>query len=162
MPRVNPPGVTEVVWVPAIADTAAPTTTELNHANAKDLTGYVRGIPSVPETGNTADTADLSSKFNKRIPASYGGDNLTIEFWRDDDGTDLAYETATRGAEGDWVIPWDGLATAGTFAVSDDVWVYPCTIISRGMGTPGRDEALWFVSESAMTDVPTEKFTLLS
>jgi hypothetical protein len=155
MPRVNPPGVTEAVWVTTIAVPGAPTALECN--NGTDLTSFVRGIPSVPETGNTADTSDLSSKFNKRIPASYGGDNITVELWRD---TDTAYTTLTRGTVGYWVIPWDGLATAGTFVATDKVWIYPCTIISRGMGTPGRDEALWFVSEAALTDVPTEKYTL--
>ena len=159
MPRVNPPEVTEAVWVTTIAVAGAPTSTEVN--NGQDLTSFIRGIPSVPETGNTADTADLSSKFNKRIPASYGGDNITVECWRDDT-TDTAYDTLARGTVGYWVIPWDGLATAGTYIATSVVWIYPCTIISRGMGTPGRDEALWFVSEAAMTDVPTEKYTLLS
>jgi hypothetical protein len=156
MARVNPPGVTEVAWATTLT-IAAPTAAQCEAA--VDLTSFVRGIPSIPETGNTADTADLSSKFNKRIPASYGGDNLTIEFYRDD-ATDTAYTTAVRGTAGFWIIAWDGLASAGTWAIGDDVWAYPATIISRGMGTPGRDEALWFVSESAITSVATEKFSI--
>jgi hypothetical protein len=159
MARVNPPGVTEAVWVPTIAVAGAPTSAECN--GGTDLTSYVRGIPSIPETGNTADTANLSSKFNSRIPASYGGDNITVELWRDDT-TDVAYTTLTRGSVGNWVIPWDGLATAGLFIATSVVWVYPCTIISRGMGTPGRDEAMWFISEGALTAAPTEKYTLLT
>ena len=156
MARVNPPGVTEVVWATTVT-IAAPTAAQCNAG--VDLTSFVRGIPSVPETGNTADTADLSSKFNKRIPASYGGDNLTIEFYQDDT-TDTAYDTLIRSTAGFWIIAWDGLAATGTFAIGDDVWVYPVTIMSRGMGTPGRDEALWFVSEAAITSVATEKFTI--
>jgi hypothetical protein len=153
---VNPPGVTEVAWA-TVLTIAAPTAAQCDAG--VDMTSYVRGIPAVPETGNTADTADLSSKFNKRIPASYGGDNLTIEFYQDDT-TDVAYDTLLRGTVGYWLVAWDGLATPGTWAVGDDVWAYPVTLISRGMGTPGRDEALWFVSEAAITAVATEKFNI--
>jgi hypothetical protein len=161
MARVNPPGVTEVWWAASgeIANYLAPTSTELD--GTTDLTSFVRGVPSIPETGNTADTADLSSKFNKRIPASYGGDNLTIEFWRDD-ATDTAYTTLTRSTVGFWVVAWDGLATAGNFAASDLVWVYPATLISRGMGSPGRDEGLWFISEAAITNVANERYSLVA
>jgi len=158
MARLNPPGVTEVVWATTLT-LAAPTATQCNAA--VDFTSWVRGIPSIPETGNMADTSDLSSKFNKRIPASYGGDNLTIEFWRDDTA-DTAYTTLLRSTVGYWVIAWDGLATPGTFAINDEVWAYSCTLTTRGMGTPGRDEALWFVSEAAITEVPTERFTILA
>ena len=157
MARINPPGVVEAHWVPTISVAGAPTAAELN-AGA-DLTSFVRGVPSVPETGNMADTADLSSKFNKRIPASWGGDTLTIELYRDD-ATDTAYTTLVRGSAAYWVVAWDGLATAGTFATSDEVWIYPCTITTRGMGTPGRDEALWFVSEAAITTAATENYTV--
>ena len=161
MARINPPGTTEVYWSPTgtIADYTAPTASELNDAAVVDLTEFCRGVPNIPETGNTADISNLSSGFNARQAASYGGDNLTLECYRDD-VTDTAYETLLRTAQGHLVVAWDGLATAGTFAVSDDVWVYPVTIISRGHGTPGRDEALWFVSEMAITSDPAEKFTV--
>ena len=159
MARINPPGVTEVVWVTTITVPGAPTAANINAG--VDLTGSVRGIPSVPETGNMADTADLSSKFNKRIPASYGGDNITLEFYSDDDGTDLAYVTVPRSTAGYWCIGWQGIASStGVWATSDLVWVYPCTITTRGMGSPGRDEALWFVSEGAITTTPTERYSI--
>ena len=158
MARINLPGVAEVWWATTLT-LAAPTATQCN--NATDFTSWVRGIPSIPETGNMADTSDLSSKFNKRIPASYGGDTLTIEFWSDD-LTDTAYTTLARGSVGYWIVAFQGLATASTFAINDEVWAYSCTLITRGMGTPGRDEALWFTSEAAITEVPTERFTIVA
>lgn len=157
MARVNPPGTVEVAWMTTVSDYTAPTAAELNAAT--DLTGFCRGVPSIPETGNTADISDLSSGFNKRQAASYGGDNLTLECYMDDT-TDTAYTTLTRGTSGYLVVAWYGLATAGSFAISDEVWVYPTTVISRGVGTPGRDEAEWFVSEQAITDDPAEKYTV--
>lgn len=157
--RVNPPEVAEVHWVTTIAILTAPTSAELNAGI--DLTGDSRGVPSIPDTGNVADTADLSSKFNKRQAATHGGDNATLECYMDDDGVDLAYETLVRGTAGFLVVAWHGLAAAGTFAIADDVWVYAATIISRGIGVPGRDEVEFFVSEMAITDDPTEKFALV-
>ena len=56
-------------------------------------------------------------------------------------------------------MAWDGLAGA-TFAIGDDVWLYEGTIISRGMGQPGRDEVEFFTCDFAITEPPTEKFTL--
>lgn len=153
MARINPPEVVEVAWVTTMADYDAPTAAECNAG--VDLTEFCRGVPAIPETGNTADTSDLSSRFNKRQVASYGGDNLTLECYRDD-ATDTAYTTLVRGTAGFLVVAWDGLATTGTFATGDAVWVYPSTIISRGMATPGRDEVEWFTSEQAITDVPNE------
>lgn len=155
--RIVPPEVVEVVWVTTIALPAAPTAAELNAG--VDITGFLRGVPSIPETGNTADISDLSSKFNKRQAATHGGDVLTLEAYRDDTA-DTAYTTLLRTTQGFLVVAWDGLAAAGTFAVADLVWIYPSTIISRGLGTPGRDEAEFFISEQAITDDPTEAFPI--
>ncbi len=157
--RVYPPGTAEVAWVASISDKDAPTAAELNAG--VDLTGFVRGLPNIPETGNTADISDLSSGFNKRAAASYGGDTLTLEAYMDD-GTDTAYDTLIRGTAGHVVVADYGLATTGTFAVADEVWVYPVTIISRGKGVPGRDEDEFFISECAITDVPNEKYAVAS
>lgn len=162
MARVNPPGTVEVWWEPGpISNTAAPSLAgELG--SAVDLTSFARNVPSIPETGNTADISDLSSGFNKRQAASYGGDNLTAEFYMDDGASDTAYTTLTRGTSGFLLVAWYGLATAGTLAAADELWVYPVTIISRGVGTPGRDEAAFFVSEMAITDDPAEKVAIVA
>ena len=156
MARVNPPGVTEVWWG-TTATLAAPTTAELNAFT--DITGFVSGVPSVPESFNTADTSNLSSKRNSNIPASYGGDTGTITVYLDDT-TDTAYETLTVGTSGYLAIPWLGLATAGTFAVSDDVWLYPVKIGTRPIDVVGRDDVIVSSIEFTITDDPTEKYSL--
>lgn len=156
MARIHSPGVVEVTWATSVT-LAAPTAAELN--GGTDITEFCRGVPTVPETGNTADISNLSSKFNARQGASYGGDTLTLEAYRDDT-TDTAYTTLTRALAGYLCVAWDGLATPGTWAIGDEVWVYPVTIISRGQGTPGRDEVQFFVSQMAITDDPNEKFSI--
>lgn len=159
MARINPPEVVEVHWVATISSTAAPTIAECNAG--VDVTEFCRGVPTFAETGNTADISNLSSRFNARQVASYGGDNFTLELYRDD-ASDTAYETLIRGTAGNFVVAWDGLATTGTFATSDDVWVYPGTIITRGIGAAGRDEVEWFTCEFAVTESPNEKYALVS
>ena len=158
MSRINPPGVVEVYFgIGAIADYTAPTSAELNALT--DVTGDCRGVPSIPDTGNTADSSDLSSKFNKRNAASHGGDDLSLDLYRDDT-TDTSYDLLLRGSSGHFAVAWDGIATPGTWAIGDNAWVYPVEIISRGMGVPGRDEDEFFTCLAAIFDDPAEKFPL--
>lgn len=157
MARINYPGVAEAVWVTTTTDYTIMTASEANAGT--DLTGFVRGVPSIPETGNTADTADLSSKFNKRIAASFGGDNLSMTIYLDD-VTDTAYELLTRSTSGYLVVAWYGLATPGTFAIGDDIWIYPAQVLSRPVDPVGRDDAAVSTVEIAITDVPEEKFAI--
>ena len=112
--RVVPAGTAELSWVTTIAVLAAPTATELNAG--VDLTSFARNIPNVPETANNADIANLSSLFNARQPASFGGDDLSIDLYMDD-ATDTAYDTLIRSTAGFWVVALYGLATPGTFAI---------------------------------------------
>lgn len=156
MARIHSPGVVEVWLVDTITDTTNPSAAELDAGT--DLTSFCRGVPTIPETGNTADISNLSSKFNARQGASYGGDTLALECYRDDT-TDTAYTTLTRAKQSHLVVAWDGLATSGDWAAADVAWIYPVTIISRGQGTPGRDEVQFFVSQMAITADPDEGVT---
>ncbi len=155
--RINPPEIVEIHFGITLAVPAIPTSTELNAFT--DVTSDSRGVPAIPETGNTAPTDDLSSLFNKRQAASHGGDNFSNDFYRDL-GVDVAYDLLLRSTAGFFAVAWDGLATSGTFAVADKVWIYEGTIITRGMGQPGRDEVEFFTCEFALTQPPLEKFAL--
>ncbi len=157
--RVNPPEIVEVWFGITVALLAAPTSTELNAFT--DVTGDSRGIPDTPGTGNAADAADLSSKFNKRQAASFGGDNLTAEYYQDT-GADVAHDLLVRGTAGFFAIARYGLVAAGTWAIGDEVWLYEGTILSRALGQPGRDELEFFICEFAITEPPTEKFALVA
>ena len=157
--RINPPEVMEVYFGITVAILTAPTSTELNAFT--DVTGDSRGVPDTPGTGNSADAADLSSRFNKRQSASHGGDNLTAEYYQDS-GVDVAYDLLVRGTAGFFAIARYGLAASGTWAIGDEVWLYQGSILSRGEGQPGRDELEFFICEFAIEEEPTEKFALVA
>lgn len=137
MARYATPGKSEVHWVTTIADPAAPTSSELNAG--QDLTEFCRVMPSVPRGLNTVDVADLSSKYEKRQVGTRGGDILTVEVFRDD-ATDTAVTTLTEDTAGFLVLARKGLATPGTFAVSDEVDVYPATVGAAEDASPGRND----------------------
>ncbi len=155
--RINPPEIVEVWFGITVADPQVPTAVELNAFT--DVTGDSRGIPDTPGTGNAADASDLSSKFNKRQAASFGGDNFTAEYYQDS-GADVAYDLLVQGTAGFFAIARYGLAAAGTWAIADEVWLYEGTILARSEGQPGRDELEFFVCEFAITEPPLEKFPL--
>lgn len=154
MARYIGAGNTEVVYVAAIVNTAAPTAAEIN--GGVDLTGFMTdGGAATPLDGSTVNIADMSSRFNKTQAGTFGGQTLTAEFFRDT-VTDTAYTTLPRDTDGYLVFSREGFATAGTAVSGDKVDVWPITVISRNMADIARNEAAKFVAECAVTDVPTE------
>lgn len=157
MPRYATPGKSEVHWVTTIANLATPTTAELNAG--VDLTEFCRVMPSVPRGLNTVDVADLSSKYEKRQVGTRGGDILSVEVFRDD-ATDTAVTTLTEDTAGFLVLARKGLATPGTFAVADEVDVYPATIGSSEDQSPGRNDADMSTISLVATDDPNRGYAL--
>jgi hypothetical protein len=159
MAKYAPPGISEVHWVTTIADYTAPTATELNAGT--DLTAFVRSMPNLPRGLNLVDVATLDSKYEKRQVGTRGGDELTVEFLRDD-ATDTASTTLVEDTAGFLTIARKALATAGTFAIGDEVDVYPATIGSVEDGTPGRNDPDFAVARLVATDDPNRGFALLA
>lgn len=157
MAKYAPPGVSEVHWVTTISDYTAPTATELNAG--VDLTAFVRSMPNLPRGLNLVDVATLDSKYEKRQVGTRGGDELTVEFLRDD-ATDTAFTTLTEDTAGFLVVARKALATAGTFAIGDEVDVYPATIGSVEDGTPGRNDPDFSVARLVATDDPARGFSI--
>ncbi len=160
MARVIGAGVLELFYVATVANASAPTSTELNAGT--DLTGFLTdGGISTPFDGSIVDAADMSSKFNKTAPGTYGGQPLTLELYRDD-SADTAWSTLTRGTSGYIAIARFGLATKGTWAVGDKVDLWPITVITRNPADVVRNEMQRFSVECAVTAVPLEDYTLAS
>ena len=157
MAKYAPPGVSEVWWVTTIATPSAPTATELNAG--VDLTTFVRTLPDIPRTGNTIDVATLDSKFEKRQVGTRGGDVATVEVLRDDT-TDTAATTLTEDTAGFLCLSRKGLATAGTWAISDVVDVFPATVLTAADGTPGRNDPDFLVVELVLTSDPTRGYSI--
>ena len=160
MARVTGAGVLELFYVATVANASAPTSTELNAGT--DLTGFLTdGGISTPFDGSIVDASDMSSKFNKTAPGTYGGQPLTLELYRDD-SADTAWSTLTRGTSGYIAIARFGLATKGTWAVGDKVDLWPITVITRNPADVVRNEMQRFSVECAVTAVPLEDYTLAS
>jgi len=157
MAKYAPPGVSEVHWVTTISDYTAPTATELN--GGTDLTAFVRSMPNLPRGLNLVDVATLDSKYEKRQVGTRGGDELSVEFLRDDT-TDTAFTTFTEDTAGFLVVVRKALATAGTFAIGDEVDVYPATVGSVEDGTPGRNDPDFSTARLVATDDPNRGFAL--
>ncbi len=158
MARVIGAGVAELHIITTIAILTAPTAAELNAG--VDVTNYLPdGGLSTPFDGSIVDIADMSSKFNKTAAGTFGGQPLSMEMFRDD-AIDTAWTTLVRGFVGFAAIARFALATAGTWAISDIVDVWPIEVITRNPADLVRNEAQRFTSESAVTEVPTEDFVI--
>ncbi len=150
----------EVHYVPTVADPAAPTSTELNAGT--DLTAFLpEGGLNASLEGSIVDAADMSSKFNKTASGTYGGQPLTAEFFRDNvKANDTAYTTLPRGTTGYLAIAPRGLATAGTWAIGDDVDLWPIEVVSQNDSPFARNEMRKFSVTCAVPAVPTIDFPL--
>lgn len=157
MAKYAPPGNSEVIWVTTISSPGAPTATELNAG--VDLTTFVRTLPDIPRSGNLIDVATLDSKFEKRQVGTRGGDVASLEILRDD-ASDTAYTTLAEDTAGFLVVARKALATAGTFAISDIVDIFPATVLTVADGNPGRNDPDFAVVELAITSDPTRNFTV--
>lgn len=158
MARVIGAGVLEVYHVTTLTDYTAPTTTQLN--TNVDLTGFLGdGGITTPFDGSLVDVADMSSKFNKTISGTYGGQPLTLELFRDD-AADTAWTTLARGTTGYIVIARFGLATPGTFAIADVVDVWPIEVITRNPSPVTRNEPQRFTVECGVPGTPAEDYSI--
>lgn len=125
---VQADGNLKVTWVPAIADTAAPTPTELNAAGAVDLSCYLTPDGFNPSTDETTVTDDrLCSRQSFARPGRFSdGLSLTYVFRAQDAaGTDnKAFTTLKHLTEGFVVTRW-GADYEDDFAADDVVDVIP-------------------------------------
>lgn len=152
------PGRSKVRWGPAPASAAAPTAAEANAAT--DLTPKLRGMPNLPRTGNTADSSDLSSTFEKRQRGTVGGDQASFELKRDT-GTETEYDSMDEGDEGALYVFRKG--TAGASPAADDIVdVYPAQINAISDGQPGRNDVDFTVFELVLTDNPSRDVAVVA
>lgn len=158
--------VFELFFAPAgsFANDQTPTAAELNDAAVIELTDFLTdtGV-STPLDGSIVSSADMGSKFNKTATGTFGGQPLTGEFFRDFPAAqDTAWTTLPRGSDGYWVISRNGLATPGTFAVSDEIESWRIEVVSRNPIDVARNEMQKFTVECASPAVPLEDYVIAS
>ncbi len=157
MGKYSTPGKSEVWWIDTMADPTAMTAAEGNAGTT--LTDDTPSMPTLPRNANTVDVAVLASKYEARQVGTRGGDMLSLRLLRDD-ATEAALAAVAEDNAGFLVIARKGLATPGTFAIADEVDVYPATVASNADGTPGRNEADFIEIQMVATTDPSRGQTI--
>ncbi|MEV7422872.1 hypothetical protein [Streptomyces sp. NPDC091212] len=165
MPRYGTTGRIAIVFAPVVADPSAPTIAEISAGT--NLSDHVtRDGLKTPSSGNTIDSADIGSRFNKTSPGTYGGDAAEITAHRDSQSTsDLAWNTLEQDAIGFLIVGRSGFGQSattglgtknGTPTAGDRVEVLPITVISRAMNDTGDNETSKFTASLAITGEPEQ------
>ena len=159
MARFIPDGTLRVSFVAAIEDVSAPTASEIEAG--VDATGFLRSL-STPLEGSIVDISDVSSRFNKTASGTYGGQEVSAEFYRDDDqADDTMWNLLTRGVATNLVVARrGGSGTGGTIAADDYVDVWPVEVITRNPADYARNEPTGFTVQFAVPDEPIEDATV--
>lgn len=152
------PGRSKVYWMLTLTSASAPSATQI--IAGVELSSALRGIPSIPRTGNLADSADLSSTFEKRVRGTVGGDAMTLTLNRNT-STETAYNALTEGAEGYVVVFRKGVAGTQA-AIGDKCDVFSGIINAVGDNSPGRNDVDSVNIEIAITDNPTRDKTVIT
>jgi len=148
MPRTIADGEVLINFAPAIADTDAPTTVELTAG--VDVTPWLSSLDT-PLDGDSVDSSDLSSAFNKTVAGTYGG-GATATFYRDDT-TDTAWDLLPRNTTGYIVIRrFGGSEVAWTAADVAEVWYV--RVITESPATMDRNNVQTFDVDFAVLEEP--------
>lgn len=152
--RLIADGEVRVEWVPgedSITDPSAPTTTELG--TGQDVTEEL-GSLSTPLEGEALPAPDLSSAFQKTVAGTFGG-NIEAEMYRNDDGSDAAWNLFERNVTGFFVIRRFGGSDV-PITDGDEVEVWPVRCITRSPGDMDAGGSLQtFTTNFAALDEPT-------
>lgn len=159
LPSTPADGKVRVAWAPAIADTTAPTATELADATIVDLSCYLTGDgfnPSLDEaTVSDPRLCDVQT-YERRGRVTRGLSLTYIENPGDVD-TNEAYDTLVPGTTG-YIVVRRGPDFDTAFAAADVVDVWPVEAGERSKLAPEANSVLrvtqrMFVTGGVQTDV---------
>lgn len=141
----------EVWYVPTIANTSAPTVTEL--AAGTRLTDFMTGGFSADFSTNLVDTGTLASAFNSTAAGTYGGGTNTLSGVMRDNASDDAWNALPRDTEGYFAVQV-GTSTGAAWATGDVLDVFPIYVSTRQYPDLTRDQLVTFDVDFAITAVP--------
>ena len=159
MARFIPDGVLEVVLATAVADMEAPTLAEVTAGTR--ATGFLRSL-STPLEGSVVDISDVSSRFNKTTAGTYGGQEASMEFYRDDtQANDTMWNLLPRGTTVYALIARrGGSGTGGIITTGDYVDVWKLEVVTRNPADYSRNEPTGFMVSCAVPEEPQEDVTV--
>ncbi|MDQ3317516.1 MAG: hypothetical protein M3522_09340 [Actinomycetota bacterium] len=130
MPRYNRRGQELVLFLPTLANPAAPSAAALNGATAKKVQPHLRSISGFTFTGEDLDASDMGSTWGKTIPGgdTAGDSSLTIyEGDADTDPETVLSAAMPKGTNGFIVFAPRG----GPIVAGDPVDVWPIRVKSN-------------------------------
>lgn len=154
MARRGSTGEIRVMYVPSIANKAAPTATEVG-AGTNLTPDMLRDGLDTPLSAQTLDAGDAADKYNATVPDTYGGDPVTYTGHRhakDTDDDSVAWSTLVRGTGGYIVVRRNGGSDVA-IAANDVVEVWPIEVISRAPSTIG-SQTQRFTATCAVPSTP--------
>lgn len=109
MPKFFRRGLSVIKFVPAVADLAAPTETELTAGT--DLTARIAAISGFQFANTPIDTPDLASTFNAQIPGEDAAGDSSLTLYDSDDAVDDIRTALEKGTAGVLVfMPYGNVA----------------------------------------------------
>lgn len=144
------PGITAVVFAPAVANKAAPTRTEIN--NGTDLSRDVQSIDGWAPTANFLDAPDLVSSFVSKVAGTLSVDDSSITMYQSSNSVDVR-SLLPRGTSG-FILFFDESDTPGRKADT-----YPITVASVSKNRDIGEVASLTVA-FAITSAPAENWTV--
>lgn len=148
--RYYRPGITQVDYLPACANKAAPTRSEINAGT--DLSREVNAIDGWQPTSNFLDAPDLVSSFVPKVAGSVEAGDSSLTFYASSNSVDVR-ALLPRGTTG-FVLMLDESDTAGR-----KMDVYPVTVGSQQKIRDIGDVAKIQIS-FAITSAPAENVTI--
>lgn len=146
--RYFAPGISKVLFVPTIANPAAPTRSELDAGT--DLSGEVNALDGWTVTSDTADTPDLVSTFVGKLPTTTSADDSSITFYASQDGQD-ARSLLPRNQRG--FVVWMDEGDDPSLTMD----VFPVLVSSnakqRSMSDPALIQVMFVVTRQPSEDV---------
>lgn len=144
--RFEPSGIGKFIYLPACADTSAPTSAEINAGT--DLSPAVAEWDGWTVEGDTIDAPDLATTYTAQVPGRTKSDNSSITFYMDRAGDDVR-SLLPRDTVG-YIIKADtGLITG-----------QPCDVFPVRVTSLGKTTKIGDVSQMpvmfAITDQPAE------
>jgi hypothetical protein len=145
-------GFTRAYWVSAIANIAAPTTTELNAGLSLTATLTADGLQGFQPDTADVDNSSLASTFDT---VTIGRDSFknTALMLKKQTGTDTIYNTLTRGTAGYVVLRRD-IDQATAWASTQAVEVYPVICGQTQRQDPAANEVTKYKVPTKITSTP--------
>lgn len=135
-------GQTRVAYVPTIANTAAPTTAELNAGTLLQSTLIPTGLEGFENTTADVDNTSLASTFDTVLPGRQsfaGGTGLVL---KKQDATDTVFNLLSVPGTNGYIVIRDGVANTTAWTAADKVEVYPIRTASHTMLGRGESNSL--------------------